>query len=154
MRLVTGGAPGASIHDMWAHSRDHGRAAIPSEVKAFADALAPMPPSKGLRKRIARDRTEAFTAPPRVPCGPKPVTVSFFEAQLRELRGMGVAEMPDTGARPPVERVSSNRADIAHALPLNDAQRALRAAQRFAECSRLAGFGMDAAVNAWKLYGR
>ena len=82
MRLIRGAAPGASLGENWAYMRDKGRPTTAGEVAAFADAKAPMPPSRAHLKRLARchepasEKRQALAAVP---------TCDFFKSQLGKL---------------------------------------------------------------------
>lgn len=90
MRLIVGGAPGASLAEMHSAMRDHPRLAapcLPSEVHGFADLLAPMPPSKAHIKRLKRPRPEIG----KVSQKPDPLPLTdpfvFVRQQLRQITG-------------------------------------------------------------------
>lgn len=99
MRLVSGGAQGASLADHWAFMRDSGqRAASPCEVKAFADMVAPMVPSKAHVKRIQRERPEIVPAIVKVSQLTVDPAEAFRRAQKALLVDLGVRKI-DTGER-------------------------------------------------------
>lgn len=149
MRLIRGAAPGASLHENWAYMRDHARAATPSEAKAFADALAPMPPSKAHRKRLGRIRDKVYNSEPRqaVPDDPRCLFIRQQTGKLSQLLGSPGWQEPE-----PLPRVEKGEPGVAR--PLTADQLNKRAAQRFAEKVRLAGYGCmgkdDGAIRAFR----
>lgn len=151
MRLVSGGAQGASLADHWAFMRDSGqRAASPCEVQAFADMVAPMPPSRAHIKRIRRERP-LLTAPrENVKLSQSPDD-AFRKAQRAILIDAGVVKLDD-GVREPLIRPIQDRTFVDVAL--TDRQRADRVAQFEAEYHRLARYQPrhddTVAYNGWQ----
>lgn len=60
MKMIKGGAPGASLSEMWATIRDNPRLAAPIMPSDFA----PMPPSRAHLKRLAPRKPFVEVVPP------------------------------------------------------------------------------------------
>lgn len=155
MRAIRGGAPGASAADMFTAMRDNPRLAAPTapaEVEGFADLLRPMPPSRAHLKRLARDRSDAFKAEPRVAPCPRGERYEFFQQQIGKLSQIGAVKGWEPPA--PIEKREVVMQERGVERPLTDEQHDIRINQFWREVVKLRAlmhkFPGDADVKARK----
>lgn len=71
--------------EIWRYERDHGKPETLAQAVHYADAHAPMPPSRAHLKRLAR-KGEGFVPPPITPTMPAPNSGrKFYYDLIREM---------------------------------------------------------------------
>jgi hypothetical protein len=130
-----------SYADLWGQHRDYAGPVKADDVFALRDDRDFQPPSRAHIKRIERARPEITLASrPRLSD-----TVRRREINQALAFAKRAGLVPQAYVARPLEKGEQRvRIDASLGAPLTDEQRELRAAQRFAEASRLASYGMIA----------